>query len=61
MTINITTDMRPLRLGEQQWLFDSADLAKTPSSQDGIATDQELAGRKLTIQFMRSLWLRVGA
>ncbi|KLT45213.1 hypothetical protein CC85DRAFT_255491 [Cutaneotrichosporon oleaginosum] len=54
--------LRPLRLGESQWLFDLDELEmKTPSRDAGFSFDQELEARKQTILFMRSLWLRVAA
>lgn len=53
--------MRPLRLGEEQWIFTADQLQHTPSRLDDITFDQELEGRKQTIIFMRSLWLRVAA
>lgn len=53
--------MRPLRQEEQQWLFTPSMLDTTPSRTDGIPLDRELEGRRETILFMRSLWLRVAA
>ncbi|GMK55514.1 hypothetical protein CspeluHIS016_0205700 [Cutaneotrichosporon spelunceum] len=53
--------MRPLRMGESQWIFDTHALEKTPSRDAGISQEQELDSRRQTIFFMRSLWLRVAA
>jgi hypothetical protein len=53
--------MRPLRLGESQWIFNDEELTTTPSRDAGFTEARELEGRKQTIQFMRSLWLRVAA
>lgn len=51
--------MRRLRPAEKQWIFDEDALSKTPSRLDGISLQEELEGRKQTIAWIRSLWLRV--
>lgn len=51
--------MRALRPEDQQWIFPQSALDHTPSRQDGISLPHELEARKLTISWIRSLWLRV--
>lgn len=59
LSMTVPKHMRPLRVGESQWIFDVNDLCKTPSTDAGFTYEQELEERKRTILFMRSLWLRV--
>lgn len=51
--------MRPLRKSEKQWLFPAWTLQQTPSQEAGMTYEQELQKRALTIDYIRSLAMRV--